>query len=186
MTADNEFWLYSGNATGSSLTLQGEGHNWGTAFSFSFNVNPGDYLYVAAKDWGGPQSWQGAFTTPNGALYSNTASWTFIVAPNGDTGQAAVQSNIGAGGWANPVAQTAYNAWPWGAPVGNVNANWIWHDNLGLANGWNEQSSSDGTSGIFRSAQAVSAVPEPSSYAMMLGGLGLVALLRRRKNAISV
>ena len=32
-------------------------------------------------------------------------------------------------------------------------------------------------------AASVSPVPEPATYGMLLGGLGLLAFLRRRKNA---
>ncbi len=184
LTADNQFWLYSGNASGSNLTLRGVGDNWGNAYSFSFDVNPGDYLYVAARDQGGPQAWQGVFNTPTGTLYSNISSWQYIVAPQNDASQAAVQSNIAAGGWANPLAQTSYNASPWGARVNNANANWIWHDTLGLANGWNDPSSSDGSYAIFRTTTAVAPVPEASTYAMLIGGLGILGFLRRRQQKI--
>jgi hypothetical protein len=64
LTADNEFWLYSGNAAGTSLQFIGDGHFWPTAFPFSFTVAAGDYLYVLANDGGPPKSWQGVFNTP--------------------------------------------------------------------------------------------------------------------------
>ncbi len=183
LTADNEFWLYSGNAAGTNLVLRGEGHSWPTAFNFSFDVNAGDYLYVAARDQGGPQAWQAAISAPVGALYSNINSWKYIVSPNNNVSQAGVAANVAAGGWANPLAQTDYNASPWGARVNDPNAKWIWHDTLGLANGWNDPSSSDGTYAIFRTNDAVAAIPEPSTYAMMIGGLAMLAALRRRKTA---
>jgi len=44
LTADNESWLYSGNATGSNLSFIGHGNNWPTAYSFNFDVAPGNYL----------------------------------------------------------------------------------------------------------------------------------------------
>ena len=54
---------------------------------------------------------------------------------------------------------------------------------LGLANGWNDPSSSDGRYAIFRTNNVVAAVPEASTYAMLLGGLGLLGFLRRRQKA---
>ena len=42
LTADNAFWLYSGDATGSDLQFVGSGNSWPTANSFNFDVKPGD------------------------------------------------------------------------------------------------------------------------------------------------
>ncbi|MBI3229700.1 MAG: PEP-CTERM sorting domain-containing protein [Burkholderiales bacterium] len=176
LTADNEFWLYTGNASGSNLTLRGYGNNWGAPFTFSFDTAPGEYLYVAAHDWGGPQAWQGVFSTAQGNLYSNTASWQYVVASSSDTSTAGVVSNIAHATWATPLAETDNGSGPWGATVHDVNAKWIWHDTV------SSNSSSDSTYAIFRTIQPAAPVPEASSYAMLLGGLGTLAFLRRRQS----
>ncbi|MES2125685.1 MAG: FxDxF family PEP-CTERM protein [Pseudomonadota bacterium] len=182
LTADNQFALYTGNAAGTNLTLVGEGDDWQSLYTFDFNTSAGDYLYVVAKDWGGPQAWQGAFNTPTGALYSQAASWKFIVAQSDDDSTGAVQALIANGGWAQSQAQAPNDMAPWGSIVNDGNATWMWHDNLGLANDWNQSSSSDGTYAIFRTNNVV-AVPEPETYGMMLAGLGLLGVAARRRKA---
>jgi hypothetical protein len=176
LTVDNLFYLYSGNAAGNNLVLQGQGNSWPTAYSFSFDVNPGDYLYVVAQDQGGPQGWQGYFSTPLGALYSNKASWDYIIAPTTDISAAGVMASIAGGSWAASQAEAPYNAGPWGSVVGNVNATWMWHDNF-------DPSASDRTYAIFRTVDAVAVVPEPASYAMLLAGVGLLGVAARRRRA---
>ena len=169
LTADNEFWLYSGDATGSSLSLVGHGGTWWTPYSFNFDVNPGDYLYVMAWDWGQPHSWQGVFSTPSGSLYTNTTDWV-AKAVNSTT----VDSNmITTGTWSAINQDQAYNVGPWGSTVNDPNAHWIWKDGL-----YDSE-----TMVLFRSAEMVAAVPEPETYAMFMAGLGLMGFIaRRRKN----
>ncbi|WP_338844888.1 PEP-CTERM sorting domain-containing protein [Massilia sp. W12] len=176
LTVDNEFWLYTGSADGANLTLRGTGNNHNISYSFTFNVAPGEHLFIAARDWGGPQAWQGVFNTPSGMLYSSINSWQYAIAPNNDASQTAVQSAVANATWANPQAQVSYNSYPWGASVNNPNANWMWHDNVFY------NSSSDGRYAIFRTKDAVAAVPEAQTYMMMLAGLlGLAALAKRKQ-----
>jgi len=169
LTADNEFWLYSGNATGSSLQAIGHGNNWGTAYSFNFSVNPGDYLYVMAWDWGQPHAWQGKFTTPVGTVYSNAANWV-ASATSSTTVNAAV---IGSAAWGGINTELAYNSSPWGAKVNDPGAKWIWSSGAYSAD----------TMVLFRTAAPVAAIPEPESYALLLAGLGLVGVMARRRRA---
>jgi hypothetical protein len=50
MSADDQFDLYVGDATASTLTYIGGHLGWGTPNYFSFSANPTDYLYVVARD----------------------------------------------------------------------------------------------------------------------------------------
>jgi hypothetical protein len=50
MSADDQFDLYVGDATASTLTYIGGHLGWGTANFYSFTANPTDYLYVVARD----------------------------------------------------------------------------------------------------------------------------------------
>jgi len=172
LTADNEFWLYSGNATGSNLSFIGHGNNWPTAYSFNFDVDPGDYLYVMALDWGQPHSWQGAFSTPSGSLYTNMTDWV-AKAVSSTTVDSSV---ITTGAWSTITQDQAYNVSPWGAVVNDPNAHWIWKS------GTNDSE----TMVLFRSAAVVSSVPEPETYAMLLAGLGLLGFMTRRKKETAV
>jgi hypothetical protein len=171
LTADNEYWLYSGNATGSNLQLIGHGANWPTANSYSFDVTAGDYLYVMALDWGQPHAWQGLFNTPSGTVYTNDASWVAYTTSN-TTVNAAV---ISGATWSSLTTELPATSGPWGNVVGDVNAKWIW--NSGIYSG--------DTAVLFRSATSVdptSPVPESDTAAMMVAGLAVLgAMVRRRQ-----
>jgi hypothetical protein len=169
LTADNEFWLYTGNATGSNLQLVGHGANWQTGYGFNFDVQPGDYLYVMALDWGQPHAWQGIFSTPTGLIVTNSTNWVGV-ATRDTTVSAAVISSANWG----PI-NTVLPSWsaPWNGRVGDLGANWIWTSGI----------NSGDTTVLFRTANVV-AVPEPETYAMFMAGLGIMgAVARRRKQA---
>jgi hypothetical protein len=165
LTADNEFWLYIGNAAGTNLQYIGEGHNWPTAYSFSFTVAPGDYLYVLGNDGGPPKSWEGTFTTPQGPLQSNATQWVGSAVANGTS--VVTQALVAGATWSAPTLSN----YPWGNVVGDANAKWIWMV---------DQYSGPQTA-LFRSAEAVMAVPEPGIQVLLLGGLGVLAVMARRR-----
>lgn len=167
LTVDNEFWLYSGNATGSNLQFVGHGSDWTRPYSFSFDVAPGDYLYLMAIDWDDLHAWQGLFDTPLGRLYSNAASW--VAAPTSTTEVTA--GLIIDAGWDYILTELPASSSPWGDVVGNADAKWI----------WNSAPTSSDLTVLFRSANPVAAVPEPESYALMIGGLGVLGFMGRRK-----
>lgn len=167
LTADDEFWLYSGNATGSSLQYIGTGSSWTTLSSFSFDANPGDYLYVMARDvWGSPHAWQGKFTVPVGTVYTDTASWVATAVGSTTVNQTVISGAI----WTAVTTELPNGSGPWGAIVPDANAKWIWNSDVYAGD----------TTVLFRTASVV-AVPEPETYAMLLAGLGVVGWLGRRR-----
>ena len=175
LTADNEFKLYYGDAAGSYLHYVGAGTSWPTAYTLDFSVNPGDYLYVMAYDWGQPHAWQGVFNTPSGTVYSNAASWVAINNPSFGNPTAPANPNdkilSGSTTWGSVTTELPYDSSPWGARVNNANAKWIWSSDLNSAD----------QAVLFRTAVSVSPVPEPESYALMFAGLGLLGFMARRK-----
>ncbi|MGP8106898.1 MAG: hypothetical protein ACLQLE_13545 [Desulfobaccales bacterium] len=119
LTADNDYILYYGTATGSSLTQVGTGSNWQSPGTYNINVPAGDYLYVLA--WndlspqylppGNPQAWVGQFNgylSGGGTLLSNLNQWQSIYTTSGNPSVspflvptvAQVQALIAGGGWA--------------------------------------------------------------------------------------
>lgn len=175
LSVDNAFWLYSGDATGSDLQFVGSGSNWQVPNSFTFDVKPGDYLYVMAYDAGQPHSFQGVFDTPNGALYTNAASWVAANLTTIDFSNPVTPAVI-TGATFGPIgSDLPATSGPWGNVVGNTQADWIWSTSPG----------SGDTMVLFRTTNVVAAaVPEPETYAMLLVGLaGLGIFARRRKSA---
>lgn len=172
LTADNGFWLYSGNATGSNLSFVGTGDSWPTAYSFSFDVSPGDYLYVLAIDSGPPHSWQGVFNTPDGTIYSDASSWVAYNVTTPLNAANPVNSALIASATFGPVgSELPHNSGPWNSVVGNVNAKWIWSTG---------PNSSD-TLVLFRTTNVAYAVPEPETYAMLLAGVAVLGVVVRRR-----
>lgn len=167
LTADNAFDLYTGNLSGSDLQWVGSGNNWTTASTVSFNVSPGDYLYVLAVDWGQPHAWQGAFSTPSGKVYTNAASWTGATVL-GATVDAAM---IASASWGPINTDLAPSSGPWGNVVNNAGADWI----------WTSGTNSNDMRVLFRSANPVAAVPEAGTFGTMALGLGALAWAARRR-----
>lgn len=170
LTADNEFWLYTGNLTGSNLQFVGEGHNWTVPVTLNFHVNPGDYLYVLAHDTGLPHSWQGTFSTPVGVINTNATDWVGANVGNTTTVTAALIAGATFGAIGSDLP---YNWGTWGSRVGSTGADWIWTSGT---------YSSDMTA-LFRTAAPVSAVPVPAAFMLMAPALGLLGAARRRRAA---
>lgn len=172
LTADNLFWLYVGNSTGSDLQFIGSGNNWQQAYSFNnFSANPGDYIYVLAANQGGPEGWQGYFTPQGGSIiYTNSASW--VASPTTPSTVSVTSALIGGATW-GAVSDPSVNGYNWGNIVGNTNADWIWSASVAPGD----------PAVLFRTTTAVvvSAVPEPSSMALFGLGAALLGMMVRRK-----
>lgn len=183
VVADDHYAVFVGNASGSSMTLVGDsGANlWPSqGAAFNFDAAAGDYIYVAAWDspsYGAPHMWIGAFSTTSTTLLSNTTDWTTkfdgtVKFPSAAQVSALAQS---AAPWLAPLASMPNGSSPYGSLIGGSPASMIWHDTFGGS------SASEGGYALFRSLAPVVAVPEPSTYALLFAGLGLIGAAVRRR-----
>jgi len=183
VVADDFYSVYVGNASGSAMNLVGGSGStlWpGQGAAFNFEVSAGDYIYVAAWDsasYGPPHMWIGEFTVGSTTLLSNTTDWTTkydntVKDPSTSQVSGLAQS---AAAWLAPVASMPNGSSPYGSLIGGSAASMIWHDSFGGS------SASENGYALFRTLAPVVAVPEPSTYALLIAGLGLIALAARRR-----
>lgn len=183
VVADDHYSVFVGNASGSAMTWVGDSgaYLWySQGAPFSFNANAGDYIYVAAWDdasYGAPHMWIGEFTAGSTTLYSNLTDWTTkydntIKGPSAAQVSALAQS---AAPWLAPLASMPNGSWPYGSLIGGSSASMIWHDTF------DGSSASENGYALFRTLAPVVAVPEPSTYALLLAGLLLVAGVAKRR-----
>lgn len=183
VVADDHYAVFVGNASGSSMTLVGDsGSNlwFSQGAAFNFAAAPGDYIYVAAWDspsYGAPHMWIGEFKTDSTTLLSNTTDWTTkydntIKFPSAAQVSALAQS---AAPWLAPLASMPNGSSPYGSLIGGSPASMIWHDVF------DGSSASENGYALFRSLAPVVAVPEASTCALLLAGLGMIGVVAARR-----
>lgn len=89
LTADNHYALYTGNATGTYINMIGrneygpegddDGTNWASPETWSFILNPGDYIYIFAWDVGPPEMVVATFSHSGNVLSTNTNDWLVTI-----------------------------------------------------------------------------------------------------------
>jgi hypothetical protein len=198
MTADNAFSVYLSSSDASLGNLVGSGNDWPSTYSFSTTLNPGsNYIHVIGTNFtsangfnfgppgdpSNPDAFIGSFSISGGGyefangltkLSTDTTNWSAIVAPD----------NVN---WLVPNAAPQAFAFNGGGIWGQVRpgpepgieagAQWIWSvPDSGLY--------ADFSTSISADTAQTAAVPEPSTWAMMIlgfAGVGFMAYRRKSK-----
>jgi hypothetical protein len=145
ITADNHYALYYGTEDGSSITFVGRNelgwggdpgtYNWSMAENWSFEMNEGDYIYVAAwSDDVVAQGLLGQFVTslPSTILTKPTDWQVYLTFDDKDDGSPAptvseMSSQIAGATWSPVSYYIDHGSGPWGIISGiDLAADWIW------------------------------------------------------------
>jgi hypothetical protein len=204
MTVDNSYALFYGTQS-NATTFVGSNFNWPTVRTFNFNLPSDQYLYVVtASDLSVAQGFLGQFEnlTQHYKFYSQDPQWQVMATGLGAnapySGSAAdlallshelVDANNGGNashGWTHTTAGPNNGAGPWGT-IGGIDsaARWVWYSSNGDTDPTTPGHNHDEWL-VFRIPVAAAPVPEPETWAMLLGGLGLLGFAARRKKAIKV
>ncbi|WP_315788456.1 PEP-CTERM sorting domain-containing protein [Fischerella sp. JS2] len=198
LTADNHYGLFTGNGDGSVLNFVGRNekgpggspgtYNWSQAETWTFDINPGEYIYtVIWDDAAVAESWIGEFTLPDGTkLLSDPSSWEYIVAHGSNPGDwgdvpsnSELNTEIANAQWIGAQAVGLNGSGPWGTIAGiSSNASF-----LNVSNPGSQHYT------IFRTKYApiaAAAVPESgSTLGLVAVGAVSVGSLVRRKSKIA-
>jgi hypothetical protein len=136
LAADNAFAVYTGNADGSGLTYVGRNTGeWTTTHTFNFQIEAGDYIYLAAwSDDAVAQGIIGDFSTNTGLTFVTGANWQVHLTHSdfdATTGQLPstghVAAEIGENTWSNVTHVLDNGVSPWGMRPGiSPTADWMW------------------------------------------------------------
>ncbi len=189
VTADNHYGLYVGGENSVS-TFIGRNelgptgspgtYNWSQPESFVFDVNHGDYLYLASwSDDKVAQGLLGQFAISGGPTILTNSQWeyclTFEDLDDGDSAPslANISSNVSSATWSAVTNYLDNGSDPWGTVSGiSTDADWIWGSALIPGSDYGEYQ-------IFRLKVEADPVPEPATIFLL--GFGLIGLVVSKK-----
>ncbi len=152
-----------GSATHIDTSTLSDTQYWPTSSTLNLTLNNAtqyDFIWEV-QNAGGPSGFLADFTL-------GTTSYSTSTDPN-------IWSYSSDGiNWATVTSYGQHGVAPWGNISGiSSNAEWIWDSSNGLSN-----------ETLLFKASITSPIPEPSTYALMLGGLGLIGFMahRRKRN----
>lgn len=194
LTADNHYGLYYGDESQVQFVGRNEvgpygsgpgKYNWSDPETYTFEVEAGDYLYVAAwSDDIVAQGWIGEFSFGGSTKLTNTSDWEVLLtdehlddyAP--ELSESDLFAMIGAGTWGSIDYSLDHGDGPWGSIAGlSDEADWVWGTPLMAGAGYS------GEFQIFRTqVEAPVPTPEPATFLLLGSGLfGLSAFRRKRR-----
>jgi hypothetical protein len=145
VTADNYYAIYTGTPENLRYVGKYGDQQFQTAETITFTAKPGEYIYVAAWNAGGPKAWLGQFVSDAGTILSGTTDWEYYLTNNpyaiiGNNPPMvnAVMDDLAKAAWSQvqySIDNTPYTIWTMmngGVLIGGIspNAKWIWGSSM--------------------------------------------------------